>query len=183
MAELLYPRRKRCKTCGKAFPLGGPLLGLYCSAACAGRGKPATSLALAPRGCKTDRGSKGAEWHWKRKYASEEEIADKLLNDPSTRTYWCVEAGGCLKLHLGHSHLDVKTEATRRVSDLEAIADILKKERARRGLTPKEAATRAQVRPIRLRELEAADPASSWDAFFALSKSYGLRWAAIFRSD
>ena len=154
MVERVFPERQRCKACSKK--LGGTrdvpvLLGLYCSARCAGMATAATSPDLAPRECKTERDGR---WQFKRKYRALSEIPDRIKDDPSVSTYWC--RTNCGHLHIGHSRLG-QSEALKMVGSPAEIAEVLVKLREQAGLTRKQVAARAKVRPIRVRELEEPD--------------------------
>lgn len=173
--ETLYPQRQRCKKCSKGFPEQGAIHGLYCTYRCAGMAEPFKNPKDAPRWCITEKDGKP---QWKKRLRHEGEMPRALRDDPSANSYWCQHCGF---LHIGHSRVDLKVETTRIVGDIEAIADVLVKARDARGWTRKEAAERAKIRPIRLKELEEAAGEPSWDALFAVSKVYGIRWAAVFR--
>lgn len=149
VAETLFPVRKRCRTCSRG--LGKPeapevLKGLFCSPRCANMAEPSTRSDDAPRECRTQR---EGSWAWKRRYRSENEIPDKIRQDPSTNWYWC---GHCGHLHIGHTRVGER-ESFRMFEDLERdLPDLLIKLRGQ--ATHKQVAAAAGVRPIRLKELE-----------------------------
>lgn len=149
MAEKLFPMRQRCKACGKGLGLRteDPVYnGLYCTPVCAGIAALSSHAAHAPRECRTQR-----EGHWvfKRKYRSEQEIPDKIRQDPSTNWYWCSH---CHHLHIGHTRLGTAETFRMFVDPWTDLPDVLVKLRGR--ATRKQVAEVAGVRPIRLKELE-----------------------------
>ena len=82
MAEVMFPKRQRCKVCGKGLglrPQDSVLLGMYCTPRCAGMANPASRPEDVPRECTTLREGR---WTFKRWYRSESEIPDKLRADP-----------------------------------------------------------------------------------------------------
>jgi|SRR5699024_8207734 len=148
MAEMLFPKRQRCKTCrgGLGTTVKDPVLfGLYCSPRCAGISAPATRPADAPRECTTVREGQKV---FKRVYRAESEIPDKLREDPSTSWYTCASG----HIHIGHSRMGT-AEKFRMFMDLgEDLPDLLVKLRGK--ATRKQVAEVAGVRPVRLKELE-----------------------------
>lgn len=149
MAETLFPKRQRCKGCGKGLglrPQDQVLLGLFCAPKCAGMANPAARPQDAPRECMTVRDGREV---FKRRYRSESEIPDRLRGDPSTSWYSC---GHCGHLHIGHTRMGT-TEKFRIFEDLgEDLPDLLVKLRGK--ATHKQVAEVAGIRPIRLKELE-----------------------------
>lgn len=175
MAEVLFPKRQRCKACGKKLE-NIVVLGLYDSYKCANMALPAKTPDDAPRECKTERDGK---WQWKRRYRSEGEIPVKLREDPSSNWYWCTTS--CGNLHIGHSRVKLERESHRVINSREALADVLVK--ARGGATHKQVATVAGIRPIRLKELE--DPkcaAVDIDALFKVLDVYRLKLSIVFKN-
>jgi hypothetical protein len=175
-AERLFPDRQRCKSCSNK--LGGPglpvYLGLHCSPRCAGLAELQTDVTRAPRECKTER---GGHWEFKRRYRSESEIPGNLRADPSTSWYTCNHCG---HLHIGHSRIDLTKESHRVLTDREALSDLLVKSRGHATL--KQVAEVAQIRPIRLKELE--DPKSEKfdvNALFQVLAVYKLKLACVLR--
>ncbi|MCY1718483.1 helix-turn-helix transcriptional regulator [Microbacterium sp. SL62] len=148
-SETLFPTRQRCKACQKALGGGGAevLLGLYCSARCAGMAAPVTDPTAAPRECKTQR---DGQWVFKRRYRSISEIPERIREDASTDHYWC--RNHCGALHIGHSRINPGTEQFRMLQNPADLADLLVKLRGH--ATRKQVAEVAGVRPIRLKELE-----------------------------
>lgn len=148
MAEKLFPERQRCKNCRGALgkSASDPVyLGLYCTPKCAGIPALAEHAIDAPRECKTQRDGR---WVFKRRYRSEQEIPDKIKQDPSTDTYWCNHCG---HRHLGHSRMG-EAEKFRMLGSPDDLADFLIKRRGK--ATHAQVAKAAGVRPIRLKELE-----------------------------
>ena len=173
MAETLFPKRQRCKSCGKKLDKI-VVFGLYDSYRCAGIAEPAKSPADAPRECKTERDGK---WQWKRRYRSESEIPEKLRNDPTSNWYTCNHCGN---LHIGHSRINLETEKQRVVRSREELSDVLIKSRGKADI--KLVAKQAGILPIRLRELE--NPKSDkvdLSALFAVLDFYRLKLAVVFR--
>lgn len=149
MAEKLFPQRQRCKTCSKGLGLKSTdpvYLGLYCTPRCAGIAAPATRPEGAPRECTTVRDGKAV---FKRKYRSDSEVPDKILQDPSTGLYWCSH---CAHRHAGHSRMG-EAESLRVFRSPEDLRDLLVKRRGQASVA--DVAKAAGVRPIRLKELEA----------------------------
>ena len=150
MAELLYPQRQRCKECGKGLGLtpGAPVYdGLYCTPRCAGIPVPSSDPMKVPREC---RAYHDGTWALKRRYRCEEEIPDRLREDPSTSWYRC---SCCHHLHIGHTRMG-EAEAFRKFMDVGAdLPDMLVKLRGQ--ATVAQVAKAAGIRPIRLKELEA----------------------------
>ena len=173
MVETLFPKRQRCKNCGKKLE-NQVILGLYDSYRCAGMATPAKTPAEAPRECRTER---AGEWAWKRRYRSESEIPNNLRQDPSSHFYWC---NSCGNLHIGHSRIDLEKETHRVLHSRSDLSEVLVK---MRGAAPlKGVAEKIGVRPIRLRELE--DPTSErvdLDVLFKVMKFYRLKLSTVFR--
>lgn len=174
MAEVLFPKRQRCKACGKKLE-SLVILGLYDSYRCAGMASPANTPDEAPRECRTERND---TWVWKRRYRSESEIPVKLREDPSSNWYWCTTS--CGNLHIGHSRVKLEVEAQRVLKSRVDLADVLVK--ARGKATHSQVAKVAGVRPIRLKELE--DPKSNTvdlDALFKVIQVYKLKLSVVFK--
>lgn len=174
LSEVLFPKRQRCKACGKKLD-ELVVLGLYDSYRCAGMANPAKNPDEAPRECKTERDGK---WQWKRRYRSESEIPVKLREDPSSNWYWCTTS--CGNLHIGHSRIKLDVEQQRVVRSREELVDVLLKARGKADI--KQVAKAAGILPIRLRELE--NPKSDrvdLDALFKVLKIYRLKLAVVFR--
>lgn len=148
MAEKLFPQRQRCKTCSKGLGLKSTdpvYLGLYCTPRCAGIAAPATRPQDAPRECTTVRDGAAV---FKRKYRSDSEVPDKILQDPSTGLYWCSH---CAHKHIGHTRAG-QAESLRMFRGPEDLRDLLVKRRGSASIS--DVAKAAGVRPIRLKELE-----------------------------
>lgn len=182
MAEILFPKRQRCKKCGKGLGAkGAPVYkGLYDTPRCAGMAAPIEDPEKAPRECKTQREGR---WEFKRRYRSADEIPDRIRDDPSTNWYTC---GNCQHLHIGHTRMG-EAEAFRGLRDRQAIADWLIKLRG--GASHAEVAKVAQARgasrkvlAIRIKEWE--DPKHkepSLEALWPLLRVYRIDLAAVFR--
>lgn len=170
MAELKFPARQRCKACRTTLAprATDPVYkGLYCSPKCAGIAAPAARAQDAPRECRTQR---DGQWAFKRRYRSEEEIPDKIRQDPSTSWYWCSHCG---HIHIGHTRMGAAEQFVMTL-DRASIAEVLLKLRGQ--ATHKQIAAAAGVRPIRLKEWE--DPghdAPSLDALLAVLRVYRVR--------
>lgn len=174
MTETLFPKRQRCKACGKKLEQT-VVLGLYDSYRCAGMPGPAKTTEAAPRECKTEREGK---WEWKRRYRSESEIPTKLREDPSSNWYWCTTS--CGTLHIGHSRIKLDVEAQRVLQSRKDLADVLVK--ARGHATHAQVAKVAGIRAIRLKELE--DPkiaAVDIEALFKVIHVYKLKLSVVFK--
>lgn len=176
MAEVLFPARKRCRSCAKALGSDGAgvLLGLYCSARCAGLPESVTVPQDAPRECRTERNGR---WEFKRRFRCEAEIPEKLRNDRTSDWYWC--DNHCGHIHIGHSRVNLNRETHRVFRDRAAISDLLIKSRGH--ATHKQVAAVAGIRPIRIKEWE--DPAFDTPSFEALMKLlpvYRVKLAAVF---
>lgn len=174
MAEKLFPERSRCKTCGKGLGLRAedPVYsGLYCTPKCAKMPALARKPDLAPRECVTQR---DGEWVWKRRYRSEGEIPDRVLQD-GTSSYECQH---CHHLHVGRSLVDLKRAANRHLRSRADIADMLQKSRG--NATLKQVAQFAGIRPIRIKEWEDPDfDTPSMDALFVLVGVYRMDLVAV----
>lgn len=185
MAEVLFPKRQRCKRCGKGLGLrfdDPVLLGLYCSPKCAGMAAPTSDPGKAPRECVTQR---EGQWQFKRRYRSAAEIPDRIKDDPGTSVYTCQHCGG---LHLGRTIVETKkvargtgtSVANRGIRDREALADLLVK--SRNQATHAQVGQAIKARPIRIKEWE--DPkfdAPSLDVLFKLLRIYKIDLTAVFR--
>lgn len=167
MAEKLYPIRKRCKKCSKKLATV-VLEGIYCSYACGGFPEPLKNIDDTPRQCKLER---NGTWIWKQKYKSEEEVPQRLRDDPATNIYSCTN---CRYLHVGHSRA-IGTETARLVNDAQTLGTVLLKTRENKGLTRKEVAEKIKTRPIRIKEIE--DGANNMDitVIFSLIKYYKMK--------
>lgn len=148
MAETLFPQRQRCKACRKALgqDRSDPVFhGLFCSTRCAGMAPLPKGPGQAPRECVTQRDGR---WTWKRRHRCEEEVPDKILEDPSTKLYRC---SVCAHLHAGHTRMG-EAEKFRMLTSPADLADLLIKLRGK--ATVRQVAKAAGVQPIRLKELE-----------------------------
>ena len=177
--KMMYPERKRCKACRQALGKTATdpvLLGLYCSAGCAGMSAPAATPEQAPRGCRTQR---DGAWVFKKRYRHPGEVPPRLAADQGMSQYWCNEAGGCGQLHFGRTLVEMKSTVNRGLRDRGAIADMLVK--ARGKATHKQVAAACGVRPIRIKEWE--DPAfdaPSLTVLFELARVYRISLVAVF---
>jgi len=174
MADVLFPKRQRCKACGKKLE-NIVVLGLYDSYRCAEMAPPAKTPDEAPRECKTER---DGVWQFKRRYRSESEIPTKLREDPSSNWYWC--ASSCGNLHIGHARVKLERESQRVVRSRTELADVLVK--ARGNATHRQVAAVAGVRPIRLKELEdPKSPSVDLDTLFKVFDVYKLKLSVVFK--
>jgi len=174
LSDTLFPKRQRCKECGKKLEQI-VVLGLYDSYKCASMAAPAKTPEEAPRECKTERDGK---WVFKRRYRSESEIPTKLREDPSSNWYWCTTS--CGNLHIGHSRINLDVESARVVRSRSELVDVLVKARGKADI--KLVAKAAGVLPIRLKELE--DPKSDrvdLNALFKVLAIYKLKLSVVFR--
>lgn len=178
-AKTVYPQRKRCKTCRSALGAGATspvLLGLYCSAKCAGMSSPAATADAAPRGCRTQR---DGGWVFKKRYRHAGEAPARLTGEQGLSQYWCTEAGGCGHLHFGRTLVKMAGTTNRGLRDRAAIADMLVK--ARGQATHAQVAKVAGVRAIRIKEWENPDfDAPSLAALFAVARCYRIDLVAVF---
>lgn len=106
---------------------------------------------------------------FKRRYRCEQEIPDKLRQDPSTNWYTC---SGCGHLHIGHTRMG-QAEQFVMFPDRAALATSLVKLRGR--ATHKQVAQVAGIRPIRIKELEAESGPFDVASLFALLKVYRVK--------
>lgn len=169
MAELKFPARQRCKACRTTLAprATDPVYkGLYCSPKCAGIAAPAARAQDAPRECRTQR---DGQWAFKRRYRSEEEIPDKIRQDPSTNWYECSH---CFHLHIGHTRIG-EAEQFRMFGSRAELADALVKLRGR--ATHAQVAKVAGVRAIRIKELEQPKGPVDFDALFPVLQAYRAR--------
>lgn len=178
MAEKLFPERQRCKKCGKGLGLKSTdpvYLGLYCTPRCAGIAVPATRPQDAPRECTTTRDGQTV---FKRKYRSDSEVPDKILQDPSTGLYWCSH---CAHRHIGHTRIG-EAEKFRMFNDFEKDLPALLVT-LRGHATYAQVAKVAGVRAIRIKELEQGivHP-EMFKTLDALLKTYRTRLGVAFSS-
>jgi DNA-binding XRE family transcriptional regulator len=162
MPETLYPKRQRCKTCGKGLK-DIVLDGLYDSYKCAGVPEPKKNIDAAPRNCKRMIDGK---WGWKTKYKYEGAVPQRLRDDPATNVYRC---DYCHYLHVGHSRpMDITPEQLRRtVSDLKTLGSVIQRYREQRGIDKKLLAKTLRVPAITLTEVENGDPKMDVAVLFA----------------
>lgn len=176
-SETLFPERQRCRECGKKLGQDGAavLLGLHCSAKCAGMAVAVDDAQRAPRECRTQR---DGVWVFKRRYRSRAEVPLRLLEDPSSTIYWCT--GHCGHLHVGHSRIDLGREQFRMLQSPDDLGEMLIKLRGH--ATRKQVAEVAGIRPIRLKELEEPGSAERIDlgALFKVLAVYRTRPGVAF---
>lgn len=175
MAEKLYPIRQRCKSCGKGFPERGAILGLYDTYKCAGMAEPFKSVKDGPKWCVTDR---SGTVQWKKRMRHEGEVPKALKTDPSASFYWCSHCGFG---HIGHSRVDLKVESTRQFKTAAECGQALKAFREKKGWDLKTAAAKANIRPIRLREIEEADPKVTMDNVLKVVNAYHVGISLVFK--
>lgn len=153
MADVLFPKRQRCKTCRKAFEKT-VLDGLFCSYQCANILAPKANIDLAPRNCKR---MTGASWGWKTKYTHEGAVPQRLQDDPGTNIYRC---DYCHFLHVGHSRpVEIGFERLSRViHDEKVLGSVIKRFRESKKIDIKVLAKILKVPVIRLNEIEEGKP-------------------------
>jgi len=109
--EHKYPERQRCYTCRRFFGFLHPILGLYCSFACAAaknheprEERPARpDPAIVPRCCRVKKGYGSGpmrtwQWEWKHRYKSP--TAARATLHPRERRLW--EVYRCDHCNLWH---------------------------------------------------------------------------------
>lgn len=156
MPETLYPKRQRCKTCGKGLKTV-ILDGLYDSYKCAGVPEPSRDVNLAPRNCKRMVDNK---WDWKQRYTYLAAVPQRLRDDPATNVYWC---NYCHYLHVGHNRPSEATpeQLRRTVADLKTLGSVIQRYREQKNLDKKTLAQVLKVPVIRITEVEAGNPKMS----------------------
>ena len=169
---MLYPERKRCKTCRGGLYDSHVLSGLYCSYRCAKHPEPARDPAKAPRECAYERDGK---FVFKRKFRCEKEIPDTILSKPDVSVYRCSH---CLYLHTGTA-VARTVKPSRSVGSWDELAEVLTK--ARNSADRKTVAKAAGVLPIRVKELEEGASRVDPQALFALLKLYRISLSVGFR--
>lgn len=172
MSIMLFPKRQRCKTCGKKLDTV-VLDGLYCSYKCASLPTPTTRIEDAPRACKTQRDGR---WTWKRKYRCLEEVPQHILDLPSTNMYRCEH---CHFLHVGHDRMK-EQEVARLVRDPKTLGSTLLRIREEANLTRKQVADKIKTRPIRVKEIEEANATINTKVLFDLMYYYHLKLNVVF---
>lgn len=162
MAEILYPKRMKCKTCRKG--LNKTVLdGLYCSYKCANLPQPSDDIAQAPRHCR--RAINGV-WGWKTRFRYENEVQEKLRLDPATNIYRC---DYCHFLHVGHSRPDeAPTQLKRTVTDIQTLGSVILRYREQKNISKKDLAKMLKVPLIRITEIENGDPKLNPTILFAV---------------
>lgn len=152
MAEILYPKRLRCKTCRKNLETT-VLDGLYCSYRCAKLPQPSKNIADAPRHCKR---AINNVWGWKTKYRYEGEVPEKLQKDPGTNIYRC---DSCHFLHVGHSRVEESSVSLKRfVQDEKTLGSVILRYREQKNISKKDLAKSLKIPVIRLTEIETGNP-------------------------
>lgn len=172
MKTKLYPDRKLCKKCGKKL-LTVVLDGLYCSYKCANVPIPSKNINDVPRECKTQRENK---WVLKRKFRYKGEIPTKIINDPSTNVYNC---NYCHFLHIGHDR-PLGNETSRIIRDFKTLGETFMKIREQRNETKKYVASKINVRPIRITEIEEAHVTVDMNVVFKLAEYYRIKITVLF---
>lgn len=168
MAETYFPKRQRCKACGKK--LGEIVLKKqFCSYKCAGHPGPAK---VPPRECAYERDGKQI---MKRRFRCEEEIPDTIKSKPDASIYEC---SNCLFLHTGTAVARTVKEQ-KSVGSMEELAEVLVKKRGKATRTT--VGKVAGIRPIRIKEIEECADKIDPEALFALLKLYRLSLSVGFR--
>lgn len=152
MKTTLYPERTRCLTCRKKFT-DMVLNGTFCCYPCAGSPIPSPNVSAAPRNCKREVNGK---WDFKTRFKCEEEVPQKLRDDPATNIYRC---DYCLFLHVGHSRpVEFTPEKLHRtIADLETLGTVIARARTQRKMSVKDLALRTKVPMVRIKEIEEGD--------------------------
>lgn len=160
---MIYPQRTRCKECRKKLETT-VLKGMYCSYRCAGAPTISGKVSDAPRSCKRE---VNGVWAFKQRYRHPGEIRQDLRDDPGTNVYECPH---CLFLHVGHSRVQpIHQEKLRRtVYDIKTLGSVIQRRREQLDWDKKRLAADLKVRPIRITEIEAGDPASDVVVLFKL---------------
>jgi hypothetical protein len=169
MAELLFPDRKMCKSCGKLLVPGSVLKRLFCSYKCAGVRKPSDGLEAASRACKKP-SKDGKGWEWKKPYDYAGKVHPKLQADPTVNIYECER---CLMFHIGHNKVDnvpgvAGVNFKRAVPDLQTLGSVIERRRLQYNLDKKILAKKMKVPAIRITEIEAGNPNMNMDVLFRL---------------
>lgn len=172
MAVKFYPDRVRCAKCSKKLSTM-VLAGLYCSYKCGGFSEPFKKVEDAPRSCRLERDSK---WIWKQKYRADNEVPEKLRNDPATNVYRCSH---CQFLHVGHDRA-LGSEKARLIRDSETLGTVLERVRSDKNLTRKQVAERLKIRQIRIKEIEENSETIDTDVLFKLLKFYKIKLNLLF---
>jgi len=174
MAETLFPKRLRCKTCRKGLEKI-VLDGLYCSYRCAGVPVPSNKVAEAPRHCKRE---VNGIWNWKTKYRYDGEVPEKLRQDPGTNIYVC---DYCHFKHVGHSRLqvDVPEKLRRTVSDAVTLGSVIQRSREQRKIDKKTLAKVLKVPAIRITEIENGDPKMNIQVLFLVINKLRIKLELI----
>lgn len=97
-AELLYPKRQRCRRCHKYFSFAPPLKGLYCSRECAGMPPvPVTEfrgVQIPPRSCRLRLNRSGTPVvKWKAVFSTEAEAVEAVRRNKAKGAYECPSCG------------------------------------------------------------------------------------------
>lgn len=171
MAEILFPRRQRCKTCRGGFK-SHVLEGLYCSYKCANHPTPASNPADAPRECAYERDGK---FVFKRKFRCEQEIPGTIMSKPDVSVYVCKH---CLYLHTGTAVARTVKEQ-KSVGSMAELSEVLVKMRG--DATRTAVGKVAGIRPIRVKEIEEGAERIDPAALFALLKLYRINLSVGFR--
>lgn len=168
MSKKLFPQRQRCENCRKKLE-STVINGVHCSYSCAGLPAPADSPTKAPRSCKR---MVNGTWDFKKRYRCEEDVPQKLQDDPGTNIYRCEY---CYHLHVGHSRPDPVTrdKLRRKIGDPQTYGTVLKRLREDKGFTLKQMATRLQVPQIRIKEIETGSPDARLDITISLTYALG----------
>lgn len=153
------------------------LSGLYDSYKCAGHPEPSNGLDRVPRHCKR---MVNNQWGLKTKYRFENEVSEKLRNDPGTNIYRC---DYCLYLHVGHSRLSTDTpEKLRRlVSDAQTLGSVIQRAREAKKIEKKDLAKFLKVPAIRITEIERGDAKVDINVLFQTLKALRINVELIER--
>lgn len=170
MPETLYPIRTRCKNCRKGLDNTPVVDGIFCSYRCAKIPAPSSKVDDAPRGCKRQINKK---WGFKTKYKYENEVPQRLRDDPATNIYRC---DYCRTLHVGHNAPLAVTETAlhRGVTSFNQMGSVIQRQRESRKLTKKQVANNLKVPIIRITEIEEGNKNAKAEVLFAVLRELRL---------
>lgn len=147
MAEILYPKRQRCKTCSKKLDKV-VLAGMFCSYRCGSFPNPAKTLAEAPRGCKREVNN---VWDYKTRFLAPTLVPDKFKNDAAVNVYLC---DNCRQYHIGHSRPETFETLSRYINSPKELGEVIRKHREALKVDKKVLAKALKIPVIRITELE-----------------------------
>lgn len=163
MSNKIFPDRQRCVTCRKKLE-DTVLDGMYCSYPCLHIRVPSSNVEEAPRHCKRQINN---AWGFKTRYRAENEVPQKLRDDPATNIYRC---DYCRFLHVGHNRpVEFERGKLRRtITNPETLGSVIARAREDKGLTVSGLAKRLKVPAVRIKEIEAGDKTMRVDIMLAV---------------